>query len=73
MKIVFEKFRKEKNEQSMEEYKREEKESVQYQKKSHRQNIWLHASFGCVRLAIDAAITSSISEGTALTVVKGLP
>ena len=39
MKIVFEKFRKEKNEQSMEEYKREEKESVQYQKKSHRQNI----------------------------------
>ena len=32
MKIVFEKFRKEKNEQSMEEYKREEKESVQYQK-----------------------------------------
>ena len=31
MKIVFEKIRKEKNEQSMEEYKREEKESVQYQ------------------------------------------
>ena len=31
MKIVFEKVRKEKNEQSMEEYKREEKESVQYQ------------------------------------------
>ena len=31
MKVVFEKIRKEKNEQSMEEYKREEKESVQYQ------------------------------------------
>ena len=31
MKIVFEKIKKEKNEQSMEEYKREEKESVQYQ------------------------------------------
>ena len=31
MKIVFEKIRKEKNEQSMEEYKREEKESIQYQ------------------------------------------
>ena len=32
MKIVSEKIRKEKNEKSMEEYKREEKESVQYQK-----------------------------------------
>ena len=31
MKIVFKKIKKEKNEQSMEEYKREEKESVQYQ------------------------------------------
>ena len=31
MKIVFEKIRKEKNKQSMEEYKREEKEYVQYQ------------------------------------------
>ena len=31
MKILSEKIRKEKNEQSMEEYKREEKESVQYQ------------------------------------------
>ena len=31
MKIVFEKIKKEKNEQSMEEYRREEKESVQYQ------------------------------------------
>ena len=31
MKIVFEKIRKEKNEQSKEEHKREEKESVQYQ------------------------------------------
>ena len=31
MKIVFEKIRKEKNEQFMEEYKREEKEFVQYQ------------------------------------------
>ena len=32
MKIVFKKIKKEKNEQSMEEYKREEKESGQYQK-----------------------------------------
>ena len=31
MKVVLEKIKKEKNEQSMEEYKREEKESVQYQ------------------------------------------
>ena len=31
MKIVFQKIKKEKNEQSMEEYKREEKESVPYQ------------------------------------------